>query len=59
MLVNTAMKFHEESLNGLKVIERTQFCHKNCYLQSSKGHKSKNIYPIVMIFALCTLPNVG
>ena len=27
-------------------IERTQFCHRNCYLQSSNGHNSKNnIYP--------------
>ena len=41
MLVNISMKFHEGIFNGLKVIERTQFCHRNCYLQSSKGH---NLY---------------
>ena len=41
MLVNISMKFHEVVLNGLEVIERTQFCHRNCYLQSSKGHNSK------------------
>ena len=41
MLVNISMKFHEDILNGLKVIERAQFCHRNCYLQSSKGHNSK------------------
>ena len=40
MLVNISMKFHENILNGLKVIERTQFCHRNCYLHS-KGYNSK------------------
>ena len=29
MLVNISMKFHEDILNGLKVIERTQFCHRH------------------------------
>ena len=51
MLVNISMKFHEDILNGLKVRERTQFCHRNCYLQSSKGHNSKNIYPRIMVLA--------
>ena len=41
MLVNISMKFHEDILNGFKVIERTQFCHRNCYLRCSKGHNSK------------------
>ena len=59
MLVNISMKFQEDILNGLKVIERTQFYHRNCYLQSSKGHNSKNIHPRVMVCALCTLSNVG
>ena len=59
MLVNISMKFHEDILNSFKVVERTHFCHRNCYLQSSKGHTSKNIYPGVMVFALCTLSNVG
>ena len=59
MLVNISMKFHEDILNGLKVIERTQFCHRNCCLQSSKGHNSKNKYPRVMVLALCTSSNVG
>ena len=35
------MKFHEVIVNGLKVIERTRFCHRNLYLQSSKGNNSK------------------
>ena len=59
MLVNISMKFHEGILNGLKVIKQTQFCHRNCYLQSSMGHNSENIYPRVMVLALCTSSNVG
>ena len=43
MLVNISMKFHEDILNGFKVIELTHFWHRNYYLQSSKGHNS-NIY---------------
>ena len=58
MLVN-CMKFNEDILNGLKVIERTQFCHRNCYLQNAKGHKSKNKYPRVMFLALYASSNVG
>ena len=58
-MINISMKFHEDILNGFKVIERTQFCHRNCHLQSSKGHNSKHIYPRGMVLALCTLPNVG
>ena len=34
MVPNTCMKFYEDILNGFKVIERTRFCHRNCYLQS-------------------------
>ena len=41
MLDNISMKLHEEILNGLNVIERTQFCHRNCYLQNSKEYNSK------------------
>ena len=59
MLVNISMTFHEDILNGLEVIQRTQFCHRNFYLQRSKGHNSKNIHPTVMVLALCTLSNVG
>ena len=58
MLVNISMKFHEDTLNDLKVIERAQFCHRNCYLQSSKGHNSNNIYPRGMVLAVCTSSNV-
>ena len=59
VLVNISLKFHEDVLKGFNVIERIRFCHCNCYLQSSKGHNSKHIYPRVMVLALCTLTNVG
>ena len=58
MLINISMKFHEDILNSLKVIDRTQVCHRNCYLQSSKGQNSLYIYPRVMVLTLCTSPNV-
>ena len=29
------------------------------YLQSSKGHNSKNAYPRVMVLAICTSSKVG
>ena len=51
MLVNICMKFHEDILNGFKVTERTRFCLRNCYLQSSKGHNSKSINTKVMVLA--------
>ena len=59
MVLNISVKFHEDVLNGFKVIEWTLFCHRNCYLQSSKGHNSKSIYPRDMVLALCTSSNVG
>ena len=58
MMLNICMKFHEDILKGFKVKELTRFCHRNCYLQSSKVHNSKNIYPRVMILVLCTSSNV-
>ena len=59
MLVNICMKFHEDTLNGFKVTERTRFCLRNCYLQSSKGHNSKSINTRVMVLAFCMSTNVG
>ena len=43
MLVNICMKFHEDTFNGFKVTERTRFCLRDSFLQSSKGHNSKSI----------------
>ena len=59
MLVNICMKFHEDTLNGFKVTERTRFCLRNCYLQSSKEDNSKSIKTRVMVLAFCTLSNIG
>ena len=59
MLVNICMKFHEDILNGFKVTELTQFCLRNCDLQSSKGHNSKSINTRVMVLAFCTSSIVG
>ena len=52
------MKFHEDIQNGFEVIELTQVCHRNCYLQSSKRHNSKNIYRSVMVSASPMLVNI-
>ena len=59
MLVNICMKFYEDTWNGFKVTERTRFCLRNCYLQSSKGHNSKSINTRVTVLAVCTSSNVG
>ena len=59
MLVNICMKLHEDILNGFKVTERTRFCLRDCYLQSSKGRNSKSISTKVMVLAFCTSYNVG
>ena len=55
MLVNICMKFHEHILNAFKVTERTRFCLRNCYLQSSKYNNSKSIITRVMVLAKCFL----
>ena len=59
LVLNICMKFYEYILNISKVIERTRFLSRNCYLKSSKGCNSKNINTRVMVLALCTSPNVG
>ena len=52
MVLNICMKFHEDILEGFNIIQRTQFCHRNCYLQSSKGQNSKHTYPRVSFCVL-------
>ena len=59
IVLNICMKFHEDILKGFKVIGWTRFCHRNCYLQSSRGQNSENTYPRVTVLALCTSSNVG
>ena len=43
MMLNICMKFYEHILNGFTVIERTWFCHRNCFLRCSKGRNLKSI----------------
>ena len=61
MLVDICMKFHDASLYGLKVIERTRWIMETrfCEGQSSKGNNSKNINARVTVVALCTSSNAG
>ena len=54
LLIDTYMKFHEDSLNGFQVIEQTGFCDG----QSSKGNNSQSINANVMVLALCISSNV-
>ena len=59
MLVDICMKFHDDSLYGIKVIERTRWRQRFCGGQSSKGNNSKNINARVTVLALCTSSNAG
>ena len=54
MMIDIYMKFCEDSLNSIQVIERTQFCDG----QSAKGNNSKSINATVLIPVLCTSSNV-
>ena len=58
ILVDICMKFHDASLYGLKVIERTR------WTQDFVRHKvqreiTKNINARVTVLALCTSSNAG
>ena len=37
MLLKICVKFHENTLNGFEVTERTPVCGKNCYFSMFKG----------------------
>ena len=52
MLIDTYMKFREDSLNGFEVTEWTQFC------DSPRDITPKSIKPRIMVLALCTSSNV-
>ena len=38
MVLNTCMKFHEDILEDFNAKERTRFCHRNYFLERSKGY---------------------
>ena len=55
MVIYICTKFHENILNGIKVIERTRFS----IAKISKGHNSvKNVGGVMVLF-LCTSSNNG
>ena len=60
MLVDICMKFHDASLYGLKVIERTRW--REDFVRDKVQREicnSKNINARVTILALCTSSNAG
>ena len=59
MLVDICMKFHDTSLYGLKVIDRTRWRHDFVRDKIQKGNNSKNINARVTVLALCTSSNAG
>ena len=59
MLVDICMKFHDASLYGLKVIDRTRWRHDFVRDNFSKKNNSKNINARVTVLALCTSSNAG
>ena len=58
MLVDICMKFHDASLYGLKVIDRTRWRH-DFVRDKVQREISKNINARVIVLALCTLSNAG
>ena len=58
MLVDICMKFHDASLYGLKVIERTQWRHDFVRHKVQREITKKNINARVTVLALCTSSNV-
>ena len=59
MLLNICMKFHDASLYGLKVIERTQWRQEFVRDKVQRAKTQKTINARVTVLALCTLSNAG
>ena len=59
MLVNICMKFHEDTLNGFKVTERTRCFLETVTYKVLKGQNYKSINTRVMVLAFCNSSNVG
>ena len=57
MLVDICMKFHDASLYGFKVIERTRWRH-DFVRDKVQREITKNINARVTVLALCTSSNV-
>ena len=58
MLVDICMKFHDASLNGLKVIERTRWRQHFVTDKVLKEITQKSINARVTVLTLCTSSNV-
>ena len=58
MLVDICMKFHDASLYGLKVIERTRLRQDFVRDKVQREISKKNINARVNILALCTSSNI-
>ena len=58
MLVDICMKFHDASLYGLKVIERTRWRHDFVRDKVQRKITQKYIYARVTVLALCASSNV-
>ena len=59
MLVDICMKFHDASLYGLKVIERTRWRQNFVRDKVQREITQKNINARVTVLALCTSSNAG
>ena len=59
MLVDICMKFHDASLYGLKVIERTRWRQDFVRDKVQREITKKNINARVTVLALCTSSNAG
>ena len=59
MLVDICMKFHDASLYGLKVIERTRWRQDFVRDKVQREITQKNINARVTVLALCTSSNAG
>ena len=59
IMVDICMKFHDASLYGLKVIERTRWRQDFVRNKVQREITQKNINARVTILALCTSSNAG
>ena len=59
MLVDICMKFHDASLYGLKVIERTRWRQDFVRDTVQREITQKYIYARVTVLAICTSSNAG
>ena len=59
MLADICIKFHDASVYGLKVMERTRWRQDFVRDKVQTGNNSKNINARVIVLAICTSSNAG